>query len=68
MIDNLLGGCNEATRGAEGFAKSSHLDIDLVGAVELGGEACASGSTDSVGVSFVEEEPRAELIFELDDF
>ena len=36
--------------------------------MELGGEASACGSTDPVGVSFVEEKPRAELIFELNDF
>jgi hypothetical protein len=68
MINDEIGSCDEATGGSERLAEGSHLDIDLVGTVELGGKASASRPTDPVGVSFVEKKPSAELVFELDDF
>ncbi len=68
MINDEIGSCDEATGGSECLAECSHLDVDLVGAVELGGEASACGSTDPVGVSFVEEKPSPGLIFKLNDF
>ena len=68
MINDEIGSCDEAAGGSECLAEGSHLDLDLVSALELGGEASTCGSTDPVGMSLVEEKPRAELIFELDNF
>ncbi len=68
MINDEIGSCDEATGGSECLAECSHLDVDLVGAVELGGKASASWPTDPVGVGLIEEKPSPCLIFELDDF
>ena len=50
MINDEIGSCDEATGGSERLAECSHLDVDLVGTVELGGKASASWPTDPVGV------------------